>query len=202
MRIPILPHYRRRHILFPPRLMHSPINNHNIQLVMILQHSDILQRVPIYQYTVPVEPLLDFAQLVLAHHELGDTCCRGDERLHGREAEELDEVVEITSVGAVGGPGEAIVATREDDDAAAVHFSEAEYGGIELLFVAYLLGFLVWIAECGCVVNYKQFSTGFFVRGEIYVRVAINQLSPGATMCLSFLASSISIPSSSMYDAW
>lgn len=75
---------------------------------------------------------------------------------------------EIARVGAVGCPCEAVVPAWEDDNTASVHFSEAVDGGVELLSVAYLLGFGVGVPECfgvfeGC--NYPVYAWGDYVFG-------------------------------------
>ena len=60
------------------------------------------------------------------------------ERLHGREAEILDEVLEVLRVGAVLDPGEAVVPARQDADAALVHLLERLAGDLELAVIPHL----------------------------------------------------------------
>lgn len=102
------------------RLVYPPVDHNDIQLVVVLQDRDVLQRVAVNEDAVPVEALLDLAQLLVAHEELGNACRRCDERLHGRESQQLDEVVEIARVRSVGRPCKSIVASWEHCDASLV----------------------------------------------------------------------------------
>lgn len=90
--------------------MHPPIDHNHIQLIMVLQHANILQRIAIDKNTVRIIPGLDLAQLVLAHEQLRDARGGGDDALVRREAEIGVEVLEVAGVCAVRGPGEAEVA--------------------------------------------------------------------------------------------
>lgn len=54
---------------------------------------------------------------------------------------------------AVRGPRKAVVATRQNNDAAAMHLTEGNGGGVELLLVADLLGFFMSISECSSIVE-------------------------------------------------
>lgn len=110
---------------------------------------------------------------------------------------------EISRVGAVRCPGKPVITTWKDGYSSSMHLSEASDSGIELLLVPDFLSFLIGISECRGVVNLMRDLSEWLVlflchQGGGVLRVPINQLSPGATTCLFFLASSISIPSSSM----
>jgi hypothetical protein len=203
MRIMILSRDWRSYVFLPPGLVHPSIDQDHVQPVVILQDADVLERVPINEDAVAVEPLLDPSELLLAHEELGDPGRRRDDGFHWGETEEVHEVREIPRVGAVRGPGKPVITTWKDGDPSSMHLSEAADSGIELLLVPDFLGFLVGVSECRGIVNLVRALSEWLVlfwrrQKEKNLRVPINQLSPGATTCLVFLASSISIPSSSM----
>jgi hypothetical protein len=56
-------------------------------------------------------------------------------------------VLHVAGIGAVRGPGESVVTTGKDLDAAPVHLAQAIGGGVEFLLVADGLGDLLGEAE-------------------------------------------------------
>ncbi len=88
----------------PLMLVDSSIDYNVLQLVMLLQHADIVKWIPVDQNTVGVETWLNFSQFVLLHEQFGHARCRRQDGLHRGKAEELDEVLEIPGVGAVRSP--------------------------------------------------------------------------------------------------
>lgn len=72
--------------------MHSPINNNDIQPIMILQSLNILQRIPLHKNTVRIVPWLYFPQFMFPHEEFRDTRCGRDDSLMWREAQQLGKV--------------------------------------------------------------------------------------------------------------
>ena len=109
MAVIILARNGRWHIFFPARLVHPPIDDNHIELVVVLQDLNLLERVPVDQDAVRVVARLDLAKLVGAHEEFGDAGSCGDDGFVGGEAEELGKVLEVACVGTMGCPGEAIV---------------------------------------------------------------------------------------------
>ncbi len=73
-------------------------------------------------------------------HDFAPERRRRDDALHGRVAEHVDEVREVPRVGAVRGPGEAVVAAGEDADAAAVHLAHGARGRLDFPLQAFLHG--------------------------------------------------------------
>jgi len=102
-------HLRRRDILLPPGLVHAAVDQDDVELRMVLQDLDVGERVAVDDDAVRVVARFDLAELVLAHEQLGHAGRRGDDALVRGEAEQLLEVGEVAGVGAVGGPGEAVV---------------------------------------------------------------------------------------------
>jgi hypothetical protein len=95
-----------------------------VQPVVVLQHRDVGEGVAVDEQEIGEVPGLHLAQLVGPQHDLATPCGGGDDRLHRREAEQLDEVLQVPRVGAVRGPSEAVVAAREDLDADGFKASE------------------------------------------------------------------------------
>ena len=91
------------------RFMHSSIYQDHVELVVILQNSDVLQRISINQYQICEIARLDLAQLVFSHEKLRNTCGSSDDRLHWCELEQLHEMLQITGIGAVGCPCKSVI---------------------------------------------------------------------------------------------
>lgn len=72
--------------------MHPPIDGNDVQLIVILQDGDVVQRVPINQNAVRVVPRLYLAKFVVAHQEGGDASGCGNDALVGGEPKELDKM--------------------------------------------------------------------------------------------------------------
>ena len=105
--------------------------------LLVLQHGDVGHRIAVDQQQVGEVALLDLPELAAAHHDLAAVAGRRHQRLHRREAEILHEVFEVLGVGAVLDPGEAVVAARQDADAALVHLLQRLAGDLELAVIAH-----------------------------------------------------------------
>src|SRR5688572_12326282 len=88
--------------------------HHREDLRLVLQDADVGKRVAVDEQQVGEETFAHLAQLVAAHHHLAAQLRRREQRLHRAHAEVLHEVLEVARVGAVLGPGEAIVAAGQD----------------------------------------------------------------------------------------
>src|SRR5271154_6406785 len=88
---------------------------------LVLQDTDIGGRVAIDQQQVSKVALLDHAEFVRHAHDLAAEASRGDKRLHWREAEQVDKILEILRVGALRRPGEPVVPADQYANAAAMH---------------------------------------------------------------------------------
>ena len=88
---------------------------------LVLQDADVGDRIAVDQQQVGEIAGLDHAELVAHAHDLAAVFGRGEDRLHRREAEHVDEGLEVLGVGALRRPGEAVVAADQHADAAPVH---------------------------------------------------------------------------------
>src|SRR5258708_22187619 len=86
----------------------------------VLQHRDVRDRIAGDQQQVGEVPFLDLAELVAPHHDLAPELRRGQQRLHRREPEILDEIFQVLRVGAVRDPREAVVTARDPGDTVAL----------------------------------------------------------------------------------
>ena len=68
-------------------------------------------------------------------HDLAAVLGGGEDRLHRREAEQVDEGLEVLGVGALRRPGEAVVAADQDPDAAPVHLLAGLDGVLEFALI-------------------------------------------------------------------
>lgn len=144
---------------------------------MILQDLYIRERITIDENTVRVVPRLDLAQLMLAHEELRNAGRGSDDGFVGREAKEVGEMGDVSSVCAVRCPCESVISTvdgsqavslgdlappssilllllvatnspsRKDHNASTVHFTHGEHRCVEFALVAYLFGLGAWVSE-------------------------------------------------------
>ena len=95
MLIPILTRHGRRHKLLPPSLVHTSIDHDNVQLAMILQYGNVVDRVAVHKDQVRVVACLDLTHLIGAEHQFRDPVgCRDDGLVRG-EAHQVLEVGEI-----------------------------------------------------------------------------------------------------------
>lgn len=120
---------------------------------MVLQDRDIFKWIAIDEDTVCIEAFLDLAQLMLLHEEFGHASRGGDDGFHGREAEQLHEMLQVSGVRPMRSPRESVVASRKNDDATAVHFSKTANSGIQFPLVAYLLSLFIRVPKCCCVMD-------------------------------------------------
>lgn len=95
-----------------------------VQPVVVLQHRDVGEGVAVDEQEIGELPGCTLpsssGRSMISPPPRGG----GDDRLHRREAEQLDEVLQVPRVGAVRGPSEAVVAAREDLDADGFKASE------------------------------------------------------------------------------
>lgn len=108
--VPIL--YRHRcgwKVFLPSSLVNAAVDQDDVKLRVVLEDLNVIEGVAVDDDAVRVVAGLDLAELVLAHEQLGHTGRRGDDALVCSEAEQFLEVREVAGVGAVGGPGEAVV---------------------------------------------------------------------------------------------
>lgn len=63
-------------------------------------------------------------------------------------------MLEVAGVGAMWCPGEAVIASWENDYATFVHLAEATNRCVEFVFVADLLCFFVGVAKCFGIIHY------------------------------------------------
>lgn len=103
-------------------ILHEPPANHDrLDPLGVLKDADIPDRIAAHHDQVGQEACLELSNLVSALHQRAPVPGRGGQRVCCGEAEELDEVFQITGVGAhrIGDKG-AIVAARQDPYAAAM----------------------------------------------------------------------------------
>src|SRR5215470_3490835 len=91
-----------------PVLVEAAVLHDGEQPVAILQNAHVAQRIAVDQQDVGEEARLDLAQLLFHHHDGSALPRRGDDRLHRREAQQLDEMLEVAGVAADRVPGEAV----------------------------------------------------------------------------------------------
>src|SRR5438094_1216095 len=103
------------------RLVKRPILHDHAQGVAVLQDRDVGERVAVHQQQVRQRAGLDHAELTGQAHELAAQTRGRDDRVHRREAEDLDEDPEIARVRAVRRVGEAVVAAGQHADPALAH---------------------------------------------------------------------------------
>src|SRR5437667_4855452 len=103
------------------RLVKRPILHDHAQGVAVLQDRDVGERVAVHQQQVRQRAGLDHAVLTGQAHELAAQARGRDDRVHRREAEDLDEDPEIARVRAVRRVGEAVVAAGQHADPALAH---------------------------------------------------------------------------------
>ena len=124
-------------------LVERAVLHDRVDLVVVLQDGDVGERVAVDENEVGEEAGLDLAEVVGPEHDLAAELGGREDGLHRREPEPLDEVLEVAGVRPVRGPGEAVVAAREQLDAPLVHLAKALDGLLELLLVADGLGGLL-----------------------------------------------------------
>src|SRR5437867_9652222 len=103
------------------RLVKRPILHDHAQGVAILKKSDVGERVAVHQQQIRQRAGLDHAELTGQAHDLAAQARGRDDRVHRREAEDLDEDPEIARVRAVRRVGEAVVAAGQHADPALAH---------------------------------------------------------------------------------
>ena len=150
---------------------------------MILQHINVFQRVPVHEDQIRVVANLDLAHLVGAEHQFGYPVGGCDDGFVRREAHQRGEVGEVAGVGAVRGPGEAVVSTvwegkleggvlggwfvekmegrgdlpaRQDDNASTMHLAKSTQSNLEFLLISDLLGLFARVAKCGGVLERRD----------------------------------------------
>src|SRR5882724_6689531 len=96
------------------RLVQTAVLHDDEERVLPLQELDVGERIAVDKEEIGEVAGLDLAELLGAAHDLAAEAGGGDERLHGAEAEHVDEEEEIARVGAVRVPGEAVVAAGQD----------------------------------------------------------------------------------------
>ena len=100
-----------------------------VQAVVVLEDGDVGERVAVDEQQVGEVARLHLPQLVGPQHDLPAQRGGGEDRLHGGEAEQLDEVLQVAGVGAVRGPGEPVVAAGQQLHTAPVHLAQARDRG-------------------------------------------------------------------------
>src|SRR3954447_2662329 len=93
---------------------------------------DILQQVAVDQQQVGEVALLHQPELVAHAHQLAAILGGAAQGLGRREAEQVDEVLEVAGVRALRRPGEAVVAADDDADAALLDFPVDVGGALEV----------------------------------------------------------------------
>ena len=89
--------------------MNSPVYHNDIELIVVLQDFNVLERITIHKDTVGVIAWRNLTELFRAHEQFRNTNGRSNYGFMRSEAEEILEVCEIASVSAVGRPGETCV---------------------------------------------------------------------------------------------
>src|SRR5215813_6829976 len=84
--------------------------------ILSLQALDVGERIAVDEQEVGEVARLDLPELAGPAHDLAAHARGCHQRLRGSEAQHVDEEQEITGVGPVRVPGEAVVAAREDAD--------------------------------------------------------------------------------------
>src|SRR5256886_12317750 len=120
------------------RLRELAVPHDREKLGPILKNRDVRERVAVDEQEVGEPALADLAE-ILAHHDLPAPARGRDQRLHGRHAEALDEVLEDLRVLPVRRPREAVVAAGQDTNAALEHRLHALHRRLELELVAHVL---------------------------------------------------------------
>src|SRR5215831_494405 len=83
------------------------------QLAGILQNGDIRQWIAVDQQDVCQIAGFNLTELVAHHHDLAAVLGGGHDRVHRREAEQVDEVLDVAGVAADRIPGKAVVTAGE-----------------------------------------------------------------------------------------
>lgn len=89
--------------------MNSPIDHDNIEAVMVLENSNILQWISIYQDAVSVVAWLDFTKFMLLHEKFGNASSGRNYGLHWSVLEQFHEVLQVSGVGSMRRPGKTVV---------------------------------------------------------------------------------------------
>lgn len=89
--------------------MNPAIETDDVETVMVLENSDVFQRVAINQYAVGVIAFLDLAELVASHHECCDASCCCYNRLMLGESKQPVEMFEISGICSVRCPRKSVV---------------------------------------------------------------------------------------------
>ena len=121
-------------------LVQVAIDDDGMDVLGVLEEGNFLQRVAVDEDDVGVVAREDLAQDVRVAHDLAAEGGGGEDALHGRVAEHVDEMGQVARVGAVRGPGEAVVAAGQDADAAPVHLPHGLGRRLDLALQALLDG--------------------------------------------------------------
>src|SRR6266436_366110 len=114
------------------RLVQTAVLHDDEERVLALQELDVGERIAVDEEEIGEVAGLDLAELLGAAHDLAAEAGGGDERLHGGEAEHVDEEEKIARVGTVRVPGEAVVAAGQHADAALAHLAHGVRRDLEL----------------------------------------------------------------------
>jgi hypothetical protein len=82
------------------------------EAVAILEYRNVRKRIAVHEQEIGEIARHDLPKLVAKSHERASVAGRSDDRLHGRKAHQVDEVLEIARVATVRIPQEAVVAAR------------------------------------------------------------------------------------------
>jgi hypothetical protein len=113
-------------------LVQTPVLHDDEERVLPLQELDVGERIAVDEEEIGEVAGLDLAELAGTAHDLAAEAGGGDERLHGSEAEHVDEEEQIARVGAVRVPGEAVVAAGEHADPALAHLAHGVHRDLQL----------------------------------------------------------------------
>ena len=103
--------------------------------VLSCRDADVGDRITIDQKEVGQIAFAHQTQLVRHAHDLAAIFGCGLQRFHRREAEHVNECLDVLCVGALRRPGKAVVAANADAYSAAVHFLHGLDAHFELAFV-------------------------------------------------------------------
>ena len=112
--------------------MQAAVLHDDEERVLPLQELDVGERIAVDEEEIGEVAGLDLAELSGAAHDFPAQAGGGHERLHGSEAEHVDEKKEIARVGAVRVPGEAVVAAGEHADPALAHLAHGVHRDLQL----------------------------------------------------------------------
>lgn len=105
----LLTRNRWRKVFIPSCLMDAAVDKNDVQLRVVLEDFDLLERITVHKDTVSIIAGLDMPEFVLPHEELSDAGGGSNDGFVGCEAEEVLEVREVARVGAMRSPSVAVV---------------------------------------------------------------------------------------------